>query len=318
MGCLLSPLAGDRRSAASTAGSYPAGVPHADVHREAAFPLGAAATLEELEADPHPRQARLREREPVSWLPALGAWLVTRRDLVLHVMRDAETYTVDHPRFSTAQVVGPSMLSLDGDEHARHRDPFARAVPARRGARALRRRSSRTRPRGCSRRSRRPGRRRCAGRWPGRSPSPRWRARWASAPPTRRPSLGWYDASSAPSTGVSAGAAGDAGRARGVRRPRARPSRGSSRRGPGDSMLAAAARGRARRRRRGLERRRAAVRRHRDDRGHDRQPRLARARRRRRSSPRCAPSRRCWRTPSRSRCAWSPRPPSSTASRRAT
>jgi cytochrome P450 len=119
---------GDRKSATSTAGSYPAGVPHADVHREAAFPLGAAATLEELEADPHPRQALLREHEPVSWVPALGAWLVTRRDLVLHVMRDAETYTVDHPGFSTAQVVGPSMLSLDGDEHARHRDPFARPL----------------------------------------------------------------------------------------------------------------------------------------------------------------------------------------------
>jgi cytochrome P450 len=43
------------------------------------------------------------------------------------VMRDAGRFTVDDPRFSTAQVVGPSMLSLDGDEHRRHRDPFARA-----------------------------------------------------------------------------------------------------------------------------------------------------------------------------------------------
>ncbi len=41
-------------------------------------------------------------------------------------MRDAETFTVDDPRFSTAQVVGPSMLSLDGAEHERHRSPFAR------------------------------------------------------------------------------------------------------------------------------------------------------------------------------------------------
>jgi cytochrome P450 len=43
-------------------------------------------------------------------------------------MRDAETFTVDDPRFSTAQVVGPSMLSLDGPEHRRHRDPFAGAL----------------------------------------------------------------------------------------------------------------------------------------------------------------------------------------------
>jgi cytochrome P450 len=91
-----------------------------------AFPLGAGATLAELEADPHPLLHRLRETEPVSWLPVLDGWLVTRRDLALGVMRDAETFTVDDPRFSTAQVVGPSMLSLDGGDHARHRNPFAR------------------------------------------------------------------------------------------------------------------------------------------------------------------------------------------------
>ncbi len=90
------------------------------------FPLGAVVTIAELDHDPHPVLARLRESEPVSWLPALDGWLVTRRDLALEVMRDAETFTVDDPRFSTAQVVGPSMLSLDGPEHARHRDPFAR------------------------------------------------------------------------------------------------------------------------------------------------------------------------------------------------
>jgi cytochrome P450 len=90
------------------------------------FPIGAGATLEELDRDPHPLHARLREAEPVSWLPALGGWLVTSRELALQAMRDAETFTVDDPRFSTGQVVGPSMLTLDGDEHARHRGPFAR------------------------------------------------------------------------------------------------------------------------------------------------------------------------------------------------
>ena len=91
------------------------------------FPLGAAATLDDLEApEAHALYARLREREPVSWLPALGGWLVTRRDLALQVMNAEETFTVDDPRFSTGQVVGPSMLTLDGDEHRRHRGPFAR------------------------------------------------------------------------------------------------------------------------------------------------------------------------------------------------
>jgi cytochrome P450 len=89
------------------------------------FPVGDSVTLADLESDPHPVLAELRLREPVSWLPVLNGWLVTSRDLALEVMRDAETFTVDDPRFSTGQVVGKSMLTLDGSEHARHRDPFA-------------------------------------------------------------------------------------------------------------------------------------------------------------------------------------------------
>ncbi len=89
------------------------------------FPRGAAVTLEQLDQDPHPLFARLREHEPVSWLPALDGWLVTRHDLATAVMRDSATYTVDDPRFSTRKVVGPSMLSLDGDAHALNRAPFA-------------------------------------------------------------------------------------------------------------------------------------------------------------------------------------------------
>jgi cytochrome P450 len=88
------------------------------------MPLGTAITLEQLEVDPHPLLARLRAVEPVSWIPALDGWLVTRHDLTLEVIRDADTFTVDDPRFSTARVIGPSMLSLDGAEHARHREPF--------------------------------------------------------------------------------------------------------------------------------------------------------------------------------------------------
>ncbi len=90
------------------------------------YPVGRAVTTADLETDPHPLLARLRQAEPVSWLPALNGWLVTRRDLVLQVLRDSEAFTVDDPRFTTARVVGPSMLSLDGAGHDRHRRPFAR------------------------------------------------------------------------------------------------------------------------------------------------------------------------------------------------
>ncbi|MFI5734760.1 cytochrome P450 [Kribbella sp. NPDC051587] len=78
-------------------------------------------TLEELERDPHAAVAAIR---PIGWMDALGGWVVSGRALAIAVMRDPETFTVDDPRFSTAQVVGPSMLSLDGPTHATHRRPF--------------------------------------------------------------------------------------------------------------------------------------------------------------------------------------------------
>jgi cytochrome P450 len=106
-------------------------VPESDPRAlQTGFPLGASVTIAELTTDPHPVLRRLRQAEPVSWLPALGGWLVSRADLAERVMRDPAAFTVDDPRFTTARVVGPSMLSLDGPEHRRHRDPFARALRA--------------------------------------------------------------------------------------------------------------------------------------------------------------------------------------------
>src|SRR4051812_23623695 len=82
-------------------------------------------TLEQLEGDPYPLLARLREQRPVAWVPALDAWLVTERDLALAAMRSPGVFTVDDPRFSTGRVVGRSMLTTEGEEHDRHRAPFA-------------------------------------------------------------------------------------------------------------------------------------------------------------------------------------------------
>lgn len=83
--------------------------------------------LDRLSEDPHPELARLRGSAPVCWVPALGGWLVTSRTAVVEVLDDPVTFTVDDPRFSTAAVVGPSMLSLDGAAHTRHRRAFAAA-----------------------------------------------------------------------------------------------------------------------------------------------------------------------------------------------
>jgi cytochrome P450 len=54
-------------------------------------------TLGELDADPHPGYARLRESEPVSWLPEAGQWLVTRWHDVRTVLCDQERFASEHP-----------------------------------------------------------------------------------------------------------------------------------------------------------------------------------------------------------------------------
>ena len=87
----------------------------------------ARITLADLAGDVHPHLARLRAVAPVTWVPAIGGFVITGRAAALDVLRDPETFTVADPRFSTAQVVGPSMLSLDHAEHDRHRGPFAAA-----------------------------------------------------------------------------------------------------------------------------------------------------------------------------------------------
>lgn len=83
------------------------------------------ASVADLSSDPHPILQRLRAEGPISWIPSLDGWLVTSHQHAVDVLLDTETFTVDDPRFSTRQVIGPSMLSLDGLEHRRHRDPFA-------------------------------------------------------------------------------------------------------------------------------------------------------------------------------------------------
>lgn len=61
---------------------------------------------------------------PVSWSENLGGWVVRSRELCVSVMRNAATFTVDHPSFTTAQIIGRSMLSTDGAEHRAQRKPF--------------------------------------------------------------------------------------------------------------------------------------------------------------------------------------------------
>ena len=172
--------------------------------------VGDDITLDDLTADPHPHLARLRAVAPVAWVPAIGGWLVTGRAAAVEVLRDPVTFTVDDPRFSTARVVGPSMLSTDGVEHGRHRDPYVaefrkRAVTSRFGpfvagvAAAAGRRAG---PAG------RPADRRWRRRWR-RRPSPRRSASTATTGPPSSACIGWYREIVASVSGIAAGAGAD-------------------------------------------------------------------------------------------------------------
>ena len=91
------------------------------------FPRGERITLEALAADPYPLLEDLRVHEPVTWAPALGRWLVSRRDLAIAVLGDVERCTTDDPRSTIASTFGRQMLSSEGADQRRQRAPF---VPA--------------------------------------------------------------------------------------------------------------------------------------------------------------------------------------------
>src|SRR5689334_15057493 len=92
--------------------------------RACAFPLGAHVTMAALSEDPYPTFARLLADEPVSWIDEIDMWVVTRREDVLNVLADYETFTVVSPRSVLRRILGYNMLTTDGDEQRRLRRPF--------------------------------------------------------------------------------------------------------------------------------------------------------------------------------------------------
>ena len=156
--------------------------------------LGAAITLDALAGRPYELLAQLRAVEPVAWLPVLGGWLVTRRDLCIEVMRDADRFTVDEFALLHGAGRGPSMLSLDGPGAPPARRPVRDGVRQPEGGRAVHD-TRRGTPRGrWSPRARTPRRRRDPPR-SGRSPGGRGGRCGPSTCSTPRPAavLGWYD-----------------------------------------------------------------------------------------------------------------------------
>jgi cytochrome P450 len=88
------------------------------------FPVGAAITLEELDKDPYPAYRRLREQEPVSWIPALGMYFVTRYEDVQSVLRDTENYVVGTEGSTLMDTFGEHMLTSEGEKHDQYKNPL--------------------------------------------------------------------------------------------------------------------------------------------------------------------------------------------------
>ncbi len=83
--------------------------------------FGEQITLEELERDPYPIYARLRDEEPVSWVPAVQLWLVTRYEDVRAVDLSPEVFTAATDPSTLNRTMGVNMLGSEGPDQQRIR-----------------------------------------------------------------------------------------------------------------------------------------------------------------------------------------------------
>ena len=83
--------------------------------------VGESITLAELERDPYPIYARLREEEPVAWVPAVQLWLVTRYDDVRYVDLTPEIFTAQTDPSTLNRTMGRNMLGSEGPDQQRIR-----------------------------------------------------------------------------------------------------------------------------------------------------------------------------------------------------
>jgi cytochrome P450 len=102
--------------------------------------IGESVTLDELERDPYPIYERLRAEEPVSFVPSVGLWLVTRWDDVYFVDHHPEVFTGATEPSTLNRTMGLSMLGSEGPAHDRVRQVAEasfrpRAIEARAGDR---------------------------------------------------------------------------------------------------------------------------------------------------------------------------------------
>jgi cytochrome P450 len=84
-----------------------------------------AVTIEDLERDPYPVYATLREHAPVAYMPCLDVWMVTRWADVEAACTDPKAFPAHVEHSPTDRALGGvSMMTTDGEPAKRRRRPF--------------------------------------------------------------------------------------------------------------------------------------------------------------------------------------------------
>jgi len=99
--------------------------PAEDSARQERFPVGASLEFADMEEGGREEALdRLREAEPVSWVPALGGWLVTGYPEARQLLSPRCGTTVEAEENLVRHSLGRMMLTSDGADHDRQRAPF--------------------------------------------------------------------------------------------------------------------------------------------------------------------------------------------------
>src|ERR1700686_4474068 len=91
------------------------------ISKKARFPLGHDITLDELSQDPYPVFARLRAREPITWVPALDMWYVVGYEDVRTALFDSVRLTTASAQSTIFDTFGAQVLTTEGATHDRYR-----------------------------------------------------------------------------------------------------------------------------------------------------------------------------------------------------
>lgn len=85
----------------------------------------ASVTVDDLERDPYPIYAELREHAPVAYMPCLDVWMVTSWATVEAACTDPDAFPAHVAHSPTDRALGGiSMMTTDGEPARRRRRPF--------------------------------------------------------------------------------------------------------------------------------------------------------------------------------------------------